>query len=472
MFHFDAKTAYLLAGFLYVLMSSMAWLVMGKGRSRAAGVWCLGGVVLGVGTLLLAFRNGWPGWVSYLLTNAFFYAGALLHIMALRMELGQAPAIRWCLLVLGVLLSGQEYFRLVADSAVLRFCWVLVGMSCLLGWTAQQAWRIHQSEGSVSARLLSHVHGLTALALLLRAARVIFGMTPPDPVTPTWDSALTSLSMFVMSVFGSMAILGLYLERSARRDLEAVAEREQRQASQLFGQQIAHLDRQRGMGELAAAMAHELSQPLTAVSLECGLLKMELKQAQPQVQTLVDGIGKQVDRAAQILHGIRNFMEPTAPQFKPVNLLVVIHEVMQLLQPSLKDHSINISVRTDSVAPWVVGDFVQLSQVVLNMLRNATQAKTPAQHLQIVVSIVPDQDRVRLIIEDDGPGFAPEALAHVGQAFSSTKPGGMGIGISISRRIVQQHGGTLAVDNRANERGAQVVVTLPASQQPPSGAFA
>ncbi|MFM6992427.1 MAG: sensor histidine kinase, partial [Rhodoferax sp.] len=150
---------------------------------------------------------------------------------------------------------------------------------------------------------------------------------------------------------------------------------------------------------------------------------------------------------------------------KPVNLLVVIHEVMQLMSVRAKRQDVDMAVRTDSMAPWVVGDFVQLSQVVLNMLRNAVQAQTPGVPLRIVVNVAPVHDRMRLTIEDDGPGFSSDALARVGQAFSTTKPDGMGIGISISRRIVQQHGGTLSVGNRADGRGARVVLDLPAAQE-------
>lgn len=463
-FAFDAPTAYLVAGFLYAVMPIVVWLVMGSGRSRAANIWCLGGLLLGLATLLLALRRDWPGWASYALTNGFFFAGTLLHLMALRLELAQPSAWRKGLVGFGLLMLGHEYLRLGVQSPALRFIWVLVGLAVLLGWTAWLAWRLHQKEGSSSARWLAFVHAFTALALLVRAARVVAGVTLPDPVMPGWDSALISLSMFVMSVFGSVAILGLYLERWMRRDMAAAVEREQRQASQVFGQQIALMERQRSMGELAAAMAHELSQPLTAVTLECGLLKLELGEDQPRAQGLVEGVRKQVDRAAKILSGIRSFIEPSAPQFKPVNLLVVIHEVMQLMSMQAKRQDVDMAVRTDSMAPWVVGDFVQLSQVVLNMLRNAVQAQTPGVPLRIVVSVAPVHDRMRLTIEDDGPGFSSDALARVGQAFSTTKPDGMGIGISISRRIVQQHGGTLSVGNRADGRGARVVLDLPAAQ--------
>jgi hypothetical protein len=161
MFHipFDVPTAYLVAGFLYVAMPITAWLVMGAGRSTAASIWCLGGISLGVGTLFLALRRDWPDWAIYALTNAFFYAGTLFHIAALRLELGEKPAWSINLLVFTVLMSGQEFVRLVLASPMLRFSWILMGISVMLGWTMWLAFRLYKHEDSVSARWLAYGHG-------------------------------------------------------------------------------------------------------------------------------------------------------------------------------------------------------------------------------------------------------------------------------------------------------------------------
>jgi signal transduction histidine kinase len=348
---------------------------------------------------------------------------------------------------------------------MLRFSWILMGISVMLGWTMWLAFRLYKHEGSVSARWLAYVHGFTAMVLLLRVVRVSAGMTLPDPLTPTWDSALTTLGMCVMSVFGSVAILGLYLERSTRREVASAFEREQNLARKRVEHELAYLDRQRSLGELAAAMAHEISQPLTAVSVECGLLQREVAQTDPQVRGLVDRIGRNVDHAAQILHGIRNFIQPMEPELKPLSLLAVIDEVLQMLPISAKGSAASIILQAEEAVPCVRGDFVQLSQVVLNILRNSEQAQAPGTPLQIVLRLQSIEGNVRLSIEDDGPGFSSEALVSAGQAFSTTKTGGMGIGIAISRRIIKLHGGTLHVGNRKDGVGALVCLDLPALEE-------
>ena len=459
---FDPATAYLASGLLYVIMPLAAWVVMGKSRTMAAGVWCAGSLSLGLGALLLSFRTpDMPGWMAFGVMNAFFYGGNLLHVVGLRMELDQRPAWRLALLTGVVMLGVQEFFRLGLGSAVLRLGWVLLAMGTLFAWTAWLAWQVHKKEGSISARWLMRVYVFGAAATLLRAVRVLLEMTSTDPLQVNWDSVLTTTSLFVMSVFGSVAILGLYLERSTRRYVANEVAMQSQQASQLLAQQIADIDRQRSMGELAGAMAHELAQPLTVVSTQCGLLQHELARAHPSVLRTVKNMALETDRTIKILQGIRNFIRPAEPDFKAVDLREVVQDVLTLWAPSGQQKGVNVRVHTEVIAPWVEGDAVLLSQVLLNLLRNAAQAHVPGRAANIGIHVKQVGERFHVAVEDDGPGFAAHVLAHSEVSFVSTKKDGMGIGLSISRRIAAQHGGALWLCNREDAAGARAVLVLP-----------
>lgn len=459
---FDPATAYLAAGFLYVIMPLAAWVVMGKSRTVAAGIWCGGSVSLGLASLLLSFRTpDMPGWVAFGVMNAFFYGGNLMHVVGLRLELGQTSAWRWAALAGLLVLGVQEFFRLGLDSAVLRVSWVLLVMGALFARTAWLAWQLHKNEDSSSAKWLAQVYVFGAVATLVRAARVLLGMSSTDPLAVNWDSVLTTSSLFVMSVFGSVAILGLYLERSTRRYVANEVAIRSQQTSQLLGQQIADLDRQRSMGELAGAMAHEMAQPLTVVSVELGLLRHELRAVADSRQHQVERIMAHVDRVSNVLNGIRNFIRPSEPDFKPVNLLVVVQDVLQLLPANERKDSVVIQVHNDVLTPMVMGDSVQLSQVLLNVLRNAVQAQVAGKPVHIDVRVLAADGRWQVAVEDDGPGFSLQFLGSTDVAFSSTKKDGMGIGLAISRRIAVQHGGALLCRNRENGMGARVVLDLP-----------
>lgn len=459
---FDPATGYLAAGLLYVIMPLAAWVVMGQSRTLAAGIWCGGSLSLGLASLLLSFRTpDMPGWVAFGVMNAFFYGGNLIHVVGLRMELGQPSAWRLAVLAGLLVLGVQEFFRLGLDSAVLRLSWVLLAMGTLFAWTAWLAWQVHKKEDSSSARWLAQVYVFGALATLVRAVRVLLGMSSTDPLEVNWDSVLTTSSLFVMSVFGSVAILGLYLERSTRRYVANEVAMQSQQTSQLLGQQIADLDRQRSMGELAGAMAHEMAQPLTVVSIELGLLRHEMRAAEDSRQSQVEQILAHIERVSNVLKGIRNFIRPSEPDFKPVNLLVVVQDVLQLLPAHERQDAADIRVRTDVLSPMVMGDSVQLSQVLLNVLRNAVQAQVPGKPVHIRIHVQSAGERLQVVVEDDGPGFSAQLLGKTDVAFSSTKKDGMGIGLAISRRIAVQHGGTLLWRNRAHGGGAQVVLDLP-----------
>jgi signal transduction histidine kinase len=458
---FDPATAYLVAGFLYVAMPMAAWMVLGKSRTVAASIWCLGSALFGCGSLLLAFRDDWPGWLAFVLLNACFYSGNVLHVVALRLELGRRTAWHWALLVVCVMLMVQEYCRLVLNSAELRLGWMLLANGTLFSLTAWLAWQVAQKDNGNSARWLVLVYVLGGLSTLVRAVRVLLGMTSTDPMVVNWDSVLTTFSMFVMSVFGSVALVGLYLERSVRKHVaDEVAMRSQ-QTSQLLGQQVADLDRQRSMGELAGAMAHELAQPLTVVSVELGLLRHELRAADDWTRSQVENIISHVDRVSNVLKGIRSFIRPAESDFKPVNLLVVVQDVLQLLPAHAYKEAVDIQVHTDVLSPVVMGDSVQLSQVLLNVLRNALEAQVPGKPAHIAVHVQAAGDRLQVVVEDDGPGFSAQLLGSTDVAFSSTKKDGMGIGLAISRRIAVQHGGVLLWSNRDGGGGARVVLNVP-----------
>lgn len=459
---FDPATGYLAAGLLYLIMPVAAWVVMGQSRTLAAGVWCAGSFGLGLASLLLSFRTpDMPGWMAFGVMNAFFYGGNLMHVVGLRMELGKRSAWPIALLVGVGMLGIQELFRLGLSSALLRLSWVLLAMGTLFAWTAWLAWQVHKKEDSSSARWLAQVYVFGALATLVRAARVLLGMSSTDPLEVNWDSVLTTSSLFVMSVFGSVAILGLYLERSTRRYVVNEVAMQSQQTSQLLGQQIADLDRQRSMGELAGAMAHEMAQPLTVVSIELGLLRHELRAADDARKSQVEQIMMHVERVSNVLKGIRNFIRPSEPDFKPLNLLVVVQDVLQLLPAHERQDAADIRVRSDVLSPMVMGDSVQLSQVLLNVLRNAVQAQVPGKPVHICIHVQSAGERLQVVVEDDGPGFSAQLLGKTDVAFSSTKKDGMGIGLAISRRIAVQHGGTLLWRNRAHGGGAQVVLDLP-----------
>jgi signal transduction histidine kinase len=460
---YDIPTAYVIAGLLYLIMPAVAWIFLLGQRSSAANWWCLGGEIFGVGILLVGMREHVPAWVTYAVATGSLYFGNLIHVYALRTELGSPNRLFVGLILGSGALAVQEYFRVGLVDAFLRFTWSLAMMACLFGWTAWLAWRVALQEDSHSARWLCGVYALASGLMGLRLLRVLAGFAHTDAVASDIDSIFTTVSGLLAGVIGSVAIVGIYLERVVRQNLKMAVAQEQRDVSDLLRVQLTKMDRQRTMAEMSAALAHELSQPLTAARMDCFVAKTELSNLKQPVPVLVESLKsleKQIDRASQILRGIRNFIKPQAIQMEMIDLRVVVQSVMDLLPSSERCPEVSIEVSCTDAFPQVKGDAVQLSQIVLNVFRNAMQARQCDQSMVIEVGIHRQGEHMQLSIQDNGPGLTPEALTTAGSQFFTTKADGMGVGLVIARNIAKLHGGELTVSN-APSGGGRMVLVLP-----------
>jgi signal transduction histidine kinase len=230
--------------------------------------------------------------------------------------------------------------------------------------------------------------------------------------------------------------------------------------------QIAHLGRLTTLGELTAAIAHEVNQPLAAIvtnSNACG----RWLAAQPpnliEAKLAVERIAKEADRAAQVVQRVRSLArgEPAKREWLDVNLIVL--EVLSLMRDEVQRNRIALRTNLDDDVPGVLGDRVQLQQVVLNLLLNAVDALTEVDggHRYLTVSSMRDTNgEIRVEVSDTGKGPEPADLDRLFDTFYTTKRGGLGMGLAISRSIIEGHGGRIwaAVDR---SRGTIFQFSLP-----------
>lgn len=230
---------------------------------------------------------------------------------------------------------------------------------------------------------------------------------------------------------------------------------------------LAHVGRLSSMGEMASGLAHELNQPLTAILsfsqasrhlLNSGNTDLE------QYNTILERIAANAELAGEIIQRVRGFVRKTEPLKTPVDLGHLIHEVTGLLSTELRHGDIQLSLQLDDTLPRVSGDPIQIQQVLVNLVRNAIEAITEhnAQLREVAVSVkVAKQDQVVVEVRDSGPGIPADIQKQLFDAFITTKPEGLGIGLSICNTIIDAHGGTLSVESRVGE-GAAFRFTLTA----------
>jgi C4-dicarboxylate-specific signal transduction histidine kinase len=234
-------------------------------------------------------------------------------------------------------------------------------------------------------------------------------------------------------------------------------------------QELAHISRISMLGELSASMAHELNQPLTAIlsnSQAGSRFLAEPSPNVPEVREVLQDIAQDAKRANEVIRQMRKLVKKADLQFEVLDLTQVIHGVVRLLHSDMVVRKVQIVLDFQTELGPVRGDAVQLQQVLLNLLLNAFDAMKDISQSDGAVRIrtwQPNADAVQIEVSDRGPGIHPEKLARMFEPFQTTKPDGLGLGLSISRSIVEAHGGRLWVENNP-DRGATFCFTIPVWQ--------
>lgn len=233
------------------------------------------------------------------------------------------------------------------------------------------------------------------------------------------------------------------------RDL---TERQQTEARlQELQSELVHISRLTAMGEMASTLAHELNQPLSAISnyLE-GSRRMLADAADDRSVTLrsaLDSAADQAMRAGHIIRRLRDFVARGESERRVESVTKLVEEASALSLVGVKDRGIRVQFRFDPAADLVLADRVQVQQVLLNLIRNAMDSMETSPRRELVISIVPcDGNQVCVSVADSGGGIAPEIAEQLFQPFVTTKRQGMGVGLSISRTIIEAHGGKIWVE--------------------------
>ena len=456
-------TIYLFVGVLYLLLPATVWLVLSGQRARPAVYWCLGGELAGLGLVTIGFRSSLPSWLGYSLANNALWIGNMLLIYAIGQMLSYRFKAKWFVIMWLVFALVFEFFQNVLHNAHARFVWtssVLIVLLLTLGYLSS---RLSQIEGVRSARWLSLAYLLGASFLAVRLVRVIFMGATPEAIAGELDSVLIVSAGLVTAVFGNFSFIAVFLERTSHQLLRVSQERARKEEADRLGEQIAQLERQRTLGAMSASFAHELSQPLTAILMDAQNAKYALQEGasgDPIIQRSVQEIENSATRVVALVNRIRNFIRPSPVSREPVDLQELAREVPQLLAHDIRREGVGFDFEFEA-GHWVIlGDRVQLSQILLNVYRNAIQAMADSAHKKIRVIGEVGESGVVLRIQDSGPGLDDELKGKVGTPFMTSKSDGLGVGFSISRAIAESHGGHLSISN-AQGGGAVVELGLP-----------
>lgn len=254
-------------------------------------------------------------------------------------------------------------------------------------------------------------------------------------------------SVVSMSTFntgdGRHAVL-VHEDVSERKRLE---ERDRRLRAEL-----AHVSRLTTAGELASGLAHELNQPLTAITHNCDAVMSSVKadsQFDPEMLETVHDISEQAQRAGGIIRSMRQLVRKDTTDKVQTDINNLVQETVRLTAPEAREKGVNVTLKLNQELLHPIIDPVQIQQVLVNLERNGVEAmwqsNSPKKELTIE-TYMSDSGHLQVCIEDTGPGIESEFKQRLFTAFQTTKIGGMGLGLSISRTIVEEHGGRLWID--------------------------
>jgi PAS domain S-box-containing protein len=230
--------------------------------------------------------------------------------------------------------------------------------------------------------------------------------------------------------------------------------------------ELAHVTRLGMLGEMVAGITHEIMQPLSSILNFVGAGLTHLEQGQGQgaqsARACFEQIGNQAERAGQIIRRLRRFGRKGVVDMTEVDLHGIVWETLELFAPEARRARVQVDVDLPPGVPSAYADRIQIQQVLLNLLYNACEAlgEAPMKERRIVVQVVAGEAELEVRVRDRGPGVPLENADKIFTAFYTTKPKGLGIGLSISRSIVEAHGGKLRATPNA-DRGMTFAFTLP-----------
>jgi len=429
------------AGALWVLLSPKTRFDASLGTMRdmvlliGAATVATGLIALAYITLIVATGNLPPGDFQWSLLR--YWIGDLIGIAVLTPFLlicvtaGRLPrlSLESALQVVAILLALFLIFGLVG-SAHLRLFYLLFVPIIWMG-------------------LRSGLAGVT-LGLVLTQIGVLAGLL----LTQEMATSVTQLQalMLVLALTG----LAIGVVVSERRRVER----------QLWLNQeaVSRISRLGSMGEFATAIAHEVNQPLTAISNYTRLIKRYLETEAGSKAAAIEAATKavaQVERTAAIIKSLRDLIRLGRSEIGPQSVTRIVRETLELLEPNLQRGKVQVKTRIPKDLPLVFADTLQVEQVLLNLIWNAIEAIEGAGHTAGTITIEAAAQSPRFVeisVRDTGPGFAPDFRdAPAGPALS-TKPDGLGLGLALSRSIVEAHGGRLVTSGGSN--GAVVRFTM------------
>lgn len=458
----DTLTTYIMAGLLYLVLPLITWFALARQRTQAVDLWCLGGMFGGIGLLLVGLRGNLPELLTYPVANSAIVLSFLLRVKSLHLDLGVHGSTRR-IAALYLAYIGLYLPLFLANMETLLGIWARLGMVLAGAWLVGGLVKVARQEQSRNAAAIAVVYGLLLFAISALLLMTVFGTSTLSQPLTGMDIQMVIFSASIASIVGHFSYMGLVLERSGRTRAAVAIDNARIEAVRLKHRELAALDRRRSLGMITSSLSHELSQPLTAISITTQIAQRTLRHGEidpPVVNDLLTRIVFNIKRASQVIEQIRGFVRPAESKPQTFDVRQTVKQVLQLFWQDLLKERVEIVLDLPDEPAIFDGDPMQVAQVVMHAVRNAVEATHAMPVRKVGIRLIHTDTLLVIEIEDNGPGLSEEAVSKVGTAFFTTKPGNLGLGLAISHQILSLCQGKLHVANRAGG-GACTRIHLP-----------
>jgi signal transduction histidine kinase len=346
--------------------------------------------------------------------------------------------------------------------------------------------QLHRKRKSLGANLLMWGGLILSFSLAMRTIGVALGGSIDELYQPSWHQAIMVVGQFMSITLCNVAFLRIFLEIAEQKkmalahELTLTNERadEIQRTSLILKQlleereeiirQLTLFNKTAGMGALVASLAHELNQPLSVIQTNAGMIELVLNDHEskldqdPRIDKAMTGLRKANHRASTIISTLRNMFGNGRKTISSFDFNELVNDVLLLCQPTFNRQGIQVQIQLHSEALIFTGDKSQLQQVLLNLITNAIEA-FPATFeglKKITIQTNIESNRIVMSVADNGVGISPEIEAVVFELLRTNKESGMGIGLWLSKTIIDSHQGSISFTTQANQ-GTRFAITLP-----------
>ena len=482
----DTQTTIFMICFVYLMLHGAIWLALLEYRNFQVNLWCISGMVSGVGVVLMSLRGSIPEFVFVYIAQLLMVLGNLGRMVALRIYLRPAPlnkSLRKYTYANVLYMAIFCYLMAVQEAEWEALMWFNGFYAVLCFDYFRIGRKLNRQRDSLGAKLLMAAGLSFSVSLGIRTLGVWLGGDVHDIYAPSWDQAVMIVGQFTAITLSNIAFLRIFLEIAERKKLAMARElttqteradvmhqtsmnlKELLQEREEIIRQLALFNKTAGMGALVASLAHELNQPLTAIQLNAELIDSAMP-ANDSVKTAMRDLMSDNQRAATIIKTLRNMFGSGRKTNSAFDVHELIHDVVLLCKAKLANQSIQLELELHPTPIILTADKSQLQQVLLNLITNAMDAfaRDSIQPKRMGIRTRLLDQGVELCVTDNGTGIAPEVAASMFELLRTNKDDGMGVGLWLSRTIVQAHRGQIDYETTPGQ-GTTFRVTLPVHQE-------